>query len=253
MVRPAARPGRPFDERTPLDQVEETTLSWGTPLWYAALVGRRDIAELLLDRGADPNANVYASGWPLRNAYRHKDGVVKQLLLDRGAKPQPYMVAEAHDTAEAKRLLNADETEELASELAWSAACHGCPSIVELAIPLLHWPPGDPRWHWILIQPIRGVDPDGRDHEGFFACLQILLPRVDLNLVRRMGATILHFAAARQGTTQTERARFVAMLLDHGAAMDLRDDVAIHTTRMGLPLGTQTDGGVADRTRCANS
>ena len=96
------------DERTTLDQVEETTLSWGTPLWYAALVGRRDIAELLLDRGADPNANVYASGWPLRNAYRHKDGVVKQLLLDRGAKPQPYMVAEAHDTAEAKRLLDAD-------------------------------------------------------------------------------------------------------------------------------------------------
>jgi ankyrin repeat protein len=220
------------DERTMLDQVEEPTLSWGTPLWYAALVGRRDIAELLLDRGADPNANVYASGWPLRNAYRHQDGVVKQLLLERGAKPQPYMVAEAHDTAEAKRLLDADPSEELASELAWSAACHGCPSIVELAIPRLNWPPGDPRWHWILIQPIRGVDPDGRDHEGFFACLQTVLPRVDLTLVRRMGATILHFAAARQGTTQMERARFAAMLLDHGARTDLRDDLLQST-----PLG----------------
>jgi ankyrin repeat protein len=220
------------DERTMLDQVEEPTLSWGTPLWYAALVGRRDIVELLLDRGADPNANVYASGWPLRNAYRHKDGVVKQLLLERGAKPQPYLVAEAHDTAEAKRLLDADQTEELASELAWSAACHGCPSIVELAVPRLNWPPGDPRWHWILIQPIRGVDPNGKDHESFFACLQIVLPRVDLNLVRRMGATILHFAAARQGTTQAERARFAALLLDHGARMDLRDDLLQST-----PLG----------------
>jgi ankyrin repeat protein len=220
------------DERTTLDQVEEPTLSWGTPLWYAALVGRRDLAELLLDRGADPNANVYASGWPLGHAYRHKDGVVKQLLLDRGAKPQPYMVAKAHDTAEAKRLLDADQSEELASELAWSAACHGCPSIVELAVPRLDWPSGDPRWHWMLIQPIRGVDPDGRDHEGFFACLQMLLPRVDLNLVRRMGATILHFAAARQGTTQAERARFAAMLLDHGARMDLRDDLLRST-----PLG----------------
>jgi hypothetical protein len=157
---------------------------------------------------------------------------VKHLLLDRGAKAQPYMVAVAHDTAEAKRLLDADQTEELASELAWSAACHGCPSIVELAVSRLKWPAGDPRWHWILIQPIRGVDPDGRDHEGFFACLQILLPRVDLNLVRRMGATILHFAAARQGTTQAERARFVAMLLDHGAKMDLRDDLLQST-----PLG----------------
>jgi len=47
------------------------------------------------------------------------------------------------------------------------------------------------------MQPIRGVDPDGRDHEGFFTCLSILLPRVDVNQVRRMGATVLHFAAAQ--------------------------------------------------------
>ena len=122
------------DERMMLNEVEEPTPSWGTPLWYAALAGRRDIAELLLDRGADPNANVYASGWPLRNAWRHKDDSVKRLLLDRGAKPQPYMVAEAHDEAEAKRLLENDASEGLASELVWSAADHGCPAIVEMAL-----------------------------------------------------------------------------------------------------------------------
>lgn len=220
------------DERTMLREVEEPTPSWGTPLWYAALAGRRDIAELLLDRGADPNANVYASGWPLRNAYRHKDGALKQLLLERGAKPQPYMVAEAHDVAEAKRMLDADAGEELASELTWSAACHGCPAIVELALPRLNWPAGDPRWHWILIQPFRGVDPDARDHEGFFTCLEILLPRVNVNLVRRMGATVLHFAAARPGPTEAERTRFAAMLLNHGARLDLRDDLLQST-----PLG----------------
>src|SRR5579871_2631448 len=220
------------DERTVLDQVEEPTESWGTPLWYAALVGRRDLAELLLDRGADPNANVYASGWPLGHAYRHKDGVVKDLLLARGAKPQPYMVAAAHDTSEAKRLLDADPSEELASELAWAAADHGCPSIVQLAIAKLNWAPGDSRWHWILIQPIRGVNPDGRDHEGFFQCMQILLPRVDLKQIHRMGATILHFLAARQGTTQVQRARFAEMLLNHGAPMDFRDELLRST-----PLG----------------
>jgi ankyrin repeat protein len=225
MVRLLLDLGADPDERTMLHELEEPTPSWGTPLWYAALAGQRDIVELLLDRGADPNANVYASGWPLRNAYRHKDGAVKQLLLERGAQPQPYMVAEAHETGEARRMLEADGSEELASELAWSAACHGCPAIVELALARLNWPAGDPRWHWILMQPIRGVDPDGRDHDGFFTCLALLLPRVDVNLVRRLGATVLHFAAARPGPTEQERTRFAAMLLDHGAKLDLRDDL----------------------------
>jgi ankyrin repeat protein len=232
MVRLLLDLGADPDERTMLHELEEPTPSWGTPLWYAALAGRHDIAGLLLDRGADPNANVYASGWPLLNAHRRKHDAVKRLLLERGAKPQPYMVAEDHDAAEARRMLEADGSEELASELAWSAACHGCPAIVELALPRIAWPAGDPRWHWILIQPIRGVNPDGRDHEGFFNCLAILLPRVDVNLIRRMGATILHFAAARQGTTGQERARFAVMLLDHGARLDLRDDLLQST-----PLG----------------
>ena len=46
-------------------------------------------SELLLDRGADPNANVYASGWPLRNAWLHQHESVKRLLLERGATLQP--------------------------------------------------------------------------------------------------------------------------------------------------------------------
>jgi ankyrin repeat protein len=232
MVRLLLDLGADPDERTTLLEVEEPTPSWGTPLWYAALAGQRDIAELLLDRGADPNANVYASGWPLLNAHRRKHDSVKRLLLERGAKPQPYMVAEDHDAAEAGRMLEADSSEEMASELAWSAACHGCPAIVELSLAKLNWPREDPRWHWILIQPIRGVDPDGRDHEGFFKCLEIVLRRVDTNLIRRMGATVLHFAAARPGPTEPERARFAAMILDHGARLDLRDDLLQST-----PLG----------------
>jgi ankyrin repeat protein len=232
MVRLVLDLGADPDERTMLHEVEEPTPSWGTPLWHAALAGRHEIAELLLDRGADPNANVYASGWPLLNAHRRKHDSVKRLLLERGAKPQPYMVAEDHDAAEARRMLEADGSEGLASELAWSAACHGCPAIVELALARLNWPPEDPRWHWILIQPIRGLDPDGRDREGFFKCLELILRRVDANLIRRMGATVLHFAAARPGPTEPERARFAAMILDHGARLDLRDDLLEST-----PLG----------------
>jgi hypothetical protein len=82
--------GADVDERIMLHELEEPALSWGAPLWYAALAGRRDVAELLLDRGADPNANVYASGWPLRNACQRNDEALKRLLVDRGAKPALY-------------------------------------------------------------------------------------------------------------------------------------------------------------------
>lgn len=231
MVRLLLDLGADVDERTVIDELEEQTPSWGMPLWFAALARRRDIAELLLDRGADPNANVYASGWPLRNAY--KDEALRRLLMERGARPQPYMVAEAHDIGEARRLLEADASEELARELTWSAACHGCAAIVELALPRLQWPAADPRWHWILIQPIRGVDDDSPDPEGFFTSMAVLLRRpIDVNAAARFGQTAVHYAAARDHLSGPVRARFVAMLLDHGAGFDARDDLLRST-----PLG----------------
>ena len=225
--------GADVDERIMFEELEEPTPSWGMPLWYAALAGRREITELLLDRGADPNANVYASGWPLRNAWGHEDDSVKRLLLARGAKPQPYMIAELHDVDEARRLLQAGATVELARELAWSAADHGCPAIVELALQHLSWAADDPRWHWILIQPIRGLGTNHPDHEGHFQCLEILLRHpIDPN-VSRFGETALHFTAARSGDlTCAERARFAALLLDHGGRLDVRDELLKST-----PLG----------------
>lgn len=225
--------GADVDERYMLTELEEPTLSWGMPLWYAALAGQRDIVELLLDRGADPNANVYASGWPLRNAWDHEDDSVKRLLVERGAKPQPYMVAEYHDVHEARRLLEADDSEELASQLVWSAADYGCPAIVEMALPRLNWPPEDPRWNWPLIQPIRGVGSNQPDHEGHFQCMAVLLGSGINPNVGRFGQTLLHFAAAWHGEVSgAERARFAAMLLDHGARLDLRDELLQST-----PLG----------------
>ncbi len=212
--------GADVDERVMLQEVEEPTPSWGGPLWHAALADQFEIAKLLLDRGADPNANVYASGWPLRNAWDHEDDSVKRLLLERGAKPQPYVLAELHDVEAARRLLATEPTEALARELADSAADHGCPAILELALPHLSWPLDDERWHWILIQPMRGV--------GSLECMQMLLEHgVDPN-VSRFGATALHFAAGRHGSLT----RFASMLLDHGARLDLRDDLLKST-----PLG----------------
>jgi len=223
--------GADVDERTTLHELEEPTPSWGSPLWYASLAGRRDIAELLLDRGADPNANPYASGWPIDHAYRHRDEALKQLLLARGAKPQPWTITLAQDVGAARRMLEADASEELARELVWSAACNGCPAILELALPRLNWTATDPRWHWILIQPIRSVG-DRADDEDFFRCMAALLKRgIDPTLLRE-GETALHFAAARANPTEAQRVRFATMLLDYGARLDVRDDLLQST-----PLG----------------
>jgi ankyrin repeat protein len=231
MVRLLLDLGADVDERTTLEELEEPTESWGSPLWFASLAGRRDIAELLLDRGADPNANVYASGWPIDHAYRHRDERMKELLLARGAKPQPWTITLANDVDEARRMLAADTSEELAHELAWSAACNGRPAILELALPRLTWAADDPRWHWVLIQPIRSVG-DRPGDEDFFACMALLLKRgIDPNISRR-GETALHYAAARANPTEAQRVHFAAMLLDHGAQLDARDEL-LHSTPLG--------------------
>jgi ankyrin repeat protein len=225
--------GADVDERINLPELEVPTETWGMPLWYSALAGDFAISKLLLDRGADPNANVYASGWPLRNALNHPDPSVKNLLLERGAKAQPYTVAEFHDVAEAKKLLAENPAEEVTSELAWSAAHHGCPEILELALTHLQWPLSSDRWHWVLIQPPRGASGVSSENEGHLRCMQLLLQHgIDPN-ISRYGQTTLHFIAAYRGDLpDIDRPRFAALLLDHGANLHLRDDLLKST-----PLG----------------
>jgi ankyrin repeat protein len=225
--------GADVDERTTVEDVEEPIPSWGKPLWYAALAGQRDIAELLLDRGADPNANVYASGWPLRNAWNHKDDSVKRLLLARGARLQPYMIAELHDVKQAQRLLDENPGEQIVAELLDAAADSGCPEIVRMALARLDWPRSDSKWRWYFIQPIRGIGNDQPSHEGHFRCMELLLRHgIDPN-VAAFGQTALHFTAAWHGdVNEAERARFAAMLADHGARLDLRDEM-LNSTPLG--------------------
>jgi ankyrin repeat protein len=215
-----------------LEELEEPTLSWGAPLWYAALGNHLEMARLLLDRGADPNANVYASGWPLSNAWNHEGGAVKRLLLERGARPQPHTVAANHDVAEARRLLEDNPSEHVVEELLWSAAEHGCPEIVAMALTHIQRPLNDRISHWVLMQPIRGAGGDPARNEGHFASLDLILRKGVDPSVARMGATTLHFTAARGGLDGASRARFAAMLIDHGARLDLRDDLLKST-----PLG----------------
>ena len=144
------------------------------------------------------------------------------------------MLSEQHDVDEARRLLEAGRIQEIVRELACSVCDQGCPEILGLALPHIPLAAGDSRWwHWILIQPIRGAGPDSAANEGHFQAMAALL-RFGVNPnVRRFGATALHFAAAHHGPLSDEdRARFAAMLLDHGARLDFRDDL-LHSTPLG--------------------
>jgi len=230
--------GMDVDERTMLQELEEPTLSWGSPLWHAAAEGHLEIARLLLDRGADPNANLYASGWPLSRAYDRGDEAMKQLLIARGARAEPHLIAQAHEVAEARRLLDSDASESAIEDLCWSACDGGCPAIVELALPRLGIPVNSPRWNWYLIQPVRSLgDERGAlppaTPDDLLRCLELLLRHgIDPN-VARLGQTALHFTAARHGVPdEADRVRFAAMLIDYGARLDLRDDLLKST-----PLG----------------
>jgi ankyrin repeat protein len=57
-----------------------------TPLGYAAHFGKRDIAALLLERGADPNASGAQWATPLAVAIRRGHGEIVELLKRHGAK-----------------------------------------------------------------------------------------------------------------------------------------------------------------------
>ena len=226
MVRALLSMGADVDERILLQDLEEPTLSWGQPLWNASLAGQKDIAQVLLDAGADPNANVYASGWPIRNAWHHDDPAIKELLLARGAKVPPFMVAELHDVERARELLHGTPDESTVTALLEAAGDTGCPEIVAMCLPHINWKPNDERWRWYLSQPMRGIGNDGRDHEGHFRSMELLLSHnMDVNAAS-FGQTCLHFVAGWHGElSEEDRARFTEMLLQHGARVDLRDEI----------------------------
>jgi len=243
------------DERTRFRDVggDDVVFTWGMPLWQCASSGEHEMAGMLLDRGADPNASVYASGTPLNQAYGRRDRAMIALLERHGGQLGPAAIGLYRLTDRARQMLadNASARDEesgqtAAERLLWGAACGGDPDIVRLALEHVEWPRDDSRWFSILEQPLRiwnhGTEfwaNTGWDRRTYLTCFGLILSRCDPNLRGRLtegppfGLTILHsVAGSREHVTAEERAAFATMLLDAGARLDLRDDVLKST-----PLG----------------
>ena len=242
--------GRDPDEPMQLEGLEEAVYSCGGPLWHCAVRGKYEMAQTLLDHGADPNAMVYAGGTPVFQAYGQLDWKMVELLERHGGRADAATFGYYRRTEQAAEMLAAADAgrlpadvsslAELIEELLWSGACGGDPGIVSMALARTDWPADDGRWYRMLEQPLRLWNHmpsfwanEAFDRSTYLTCFELVLRRSDPNVVGRFGMVILHdLAGARQHVTEEDQVDFATLLVDAGASLDRRDDLLLST-----PLG----------------
>ncbi len=228
------------EQRYRIQSLEEETYNWGEPLWIAAGDGMYDIAQLLLERGADANASVYASGNPMSRAYNNRDERMKRLLYQYGGSMTPDVAAMECDTSAAVMALNLKP--DLIEQVLWGAACGGDPSVVGVCLRKLDWALDDPRWYRLVIQPM-GIWPCGPhrkyrdfDRSVFPGIVRMFLDHgVDPNVKGRRDTSLLHYIAATGKVwgepvlKEDERTEFARLFLEYGTSLDGRDTL-LHST-----------------------
>jgi ankyrin repeat protein len=238
------------DERTRVGDGDEPAISWGMALQHCVSTRKYEMAELLLQRGADPNAAIYASGDPVFSAYAHKDRKMLALLTRFGGVPTATTAGLYRQTELARRMLAGDAPyrldgtggETVAEQLLWGATCGGDPDIVRMALERVDWPRDDPRWFTVLEQPLRtwthGSSGDDLPRDSYLNCFRLVLERCDPNLRGRptdeqqFGLTTLHNIVARGNMAPEERVAFATAILERGASLCIRDHLLRST-----PLG----------------
>jgi ankyrin repeat protein len=198
--------------------------SWGMPLWFASMCGRHEIAELLLARGADVDAIVYACGDSMCMAVDEK---MKALLRKHGARLTVETVTD-RETAQAildgtVKAYSLDREEPTLKDLAEIMLGGYDLEIDRLCLPHITRRCDDPWWNGVLLN---AKLPEG---------LKLILEHgVDPDMADGAGYTVLHHLASDYCRASNEEARVIraTMLLDAGASLTKRDSLLKST-----PLG----------------
>ncbi|MBT5832362.1 MAG: hypothetical protein HOH77_19395 [Candidatus Latescibacteria bacterium] len=231
------------DDRHQLHNYESKPFSWGQPLGGAAGNSQYDIAELLLEHGADPNASMYASGNSIAAAYNNQDEKMKGLLFRYGATLDHTTAGLNGETSAAAVALQNDPA--LAKDLLWAAGCGGDINIVGMCLKQLDWKPDNSRWFSLLEQPLRlwRANPHRKfrdfDRSVYPEIFRMILDHgASPNLVGRYGYRIAHSLAAcgvvwgEPIMTEIERVTFAEILCDYNADLNVIDELLQST-----PLG----------------
>jgi ankyrin repeat protein len=221
------------------------------------------MARMLLEHGADPNGQVYASGTPLSEAYGQRDERMIALLEKFGGKSNASMAGLYRRPDLARRLLDEFGDQILpddgfssgpvAQQLLGAAARGGDPQILRMALDRVDIPQGDLRWNGLLQAPLgfwnHWVGPWCHlewDRGAYLSCFKTILERSGPpNAPLNCGATILHqIVVMGDHVRPEERVAFATAALDAGAKLDLRDDLLKST-----PLGWACRWGREDLVR----
>jgi ankyrin repeat protein len=215
-------------------------------------MGLSEIANLLLDHGANPNVHVDSSGSPVHSAYSHKQWKMVDLLRARGGFVTADTAALYRETELAREILADEErgifprnitlTEgSVVEDLLRFGGDGGATEIVRMALERVDWPRQDVRWFRMLAAPLTlwhhipwlHAGNKDLDRSGYLECFQLVLGASDANVIGSFGRTILHeIAAMRDWITEDEVAAFGRAALEAGARTDYRDDILKST-----PLG----------------
>ena len=240
------------DERVSGGEGDWVAYSQGHPLWNAAAMGLSEIANLLLDRGANPNVHVDSSGSPVHSAYSHKQWKMVDLLRARGGFVTADTAALYRETELARQILADEErgtfprnitlTEgSLVEDLLRFGGDGGATEIVRMALARVDWPRNDVRWFRMLAAPLSfwhhipwlQAGNKELDRNGYLECFRLVLGACDANIVGSFGRTILHeIAAMGDWITEDEVIAFGRAALEAGARSGGRDDILKST-----PLG----------------
>jgi len=236
------------DERVSSGEGDWVAYSQGYPLWRAAALGKKAMAELLLERGASPNVHVDSSGSAVYSAYSHRQWEMVELLRRHGGVVSADIAAIYRQTDLVRQML-ADDARGALQEgvvepgrpLAEELMRGGDPEIVRMALERIALPPDDLRWFRWLTEPlsfwhhIPWLYAGNRefDRGTYLTCFRMILERCGPNLVAGFGRTALHEVAAMgDHVTDGEAEAFALALLEAGARTDLRDEILKST-----PLG----------------